>query len=340
MLTLRPAAYVMSPERAGAAFPTALSFARSFFRRMLRERWRMSVVRRVLDSEGRGDALYKLTGNGQDFHLLVVSTVFPQHQKVDRSFGINWDISAALCQGEWSREREERLKPEIPKQYLGRYDRETLCFTRGNRSERIFDEVVEALAGGRQPDPTTLASVGYIFRTTAFAGNGLFNMCPYDALPPDHPLREPYHLQMAAAFLLREFVSISSTIWLGRVARRGRSRPSHQALSRPRKFGRPGPDPVRRKPSSSRPPLVPDTGTGARRGHEPPFGRDHGRSQAAPRQGDPLLRGRPSRRQRHLHELRHVASELRTVRQRLASETAPAADHWRRVLDRPWPTRP
>ena len=206
MPTLRPASHVMSPERAGATFPTALSFTRSFCRRMMRERWRMSVVRRDLDTEGRGDALYRLTGNGQDFHLLVVSTVYPQHQKVDRSFGINWDISAALCQGEWSKEREERLKPEIPKQYLGRYDRDTLCFTRGNRSERIFDEVVDALANGSQPDPAMLASVGYVFRTTAFAGNGLFGMRPYDGLDPDHPLGEPYHLQMAAAFMLREFV--------------------------------------------------------------------------------------------------------------------------------------
>ncbi len=204
--TLRPASYVMSPECAGAAFPTALSFSRSFFRRMIRENWRMYVVRLDLDAEGRGDALYRLTGVGQDFHLLIVSTIFPQNQKVDRSFGINWDVSAALCQGVWNLEREAKLKPEIPKQYLGRYDHDTLCFTRGNRSERIFDDVVEALAGGNQPDPATMASVGYVFRTTAFAGNGMFGMHPYDSMPLDHPLGEPYHLQMAAAFMLREFV--------------------------------------------------------------------------------------------------------------------------------------
>lgn len=204
--SLRPARHVMSPERAGASFPTALNFARSYARKMLREGWRMERVRLDLDGEGKGEGLYRLRTPRQSFHFFVISDVFPLEQKVDRSFGINWDASAALCQGEWSKEREDQLRPEIPKQYLGRYDRDTLCFTRGNRSERIFDEVVDALARGQQPDPATLAPVGYIFRTTAFAGNGLFGMRPYEGLGENHPLGAPYHVQMAAAFLLREFV--------------------------------------------------------------------------------------------------------------------------------------
>ena len=203
---LRPASHVMSKERAGASFPTPLNFARSFARKMLREGWRMERVRLDLDAEGKGEGLYRMRTPAQDFHFFVISDFFPVEQKVDRSFGINWDASAALCQGDWSEEREKRLRPEIPKQYLGRYDRDTLCFTRGNRSERIFDEVVDALARGQQPDPATLAPVGYIFRTTAFAGNGLFGMRPYDGLGDGHPLAAPYHVQMAAAFLLREFV--------------------------------------------------------------------------------------------------------------------------------------
>jgi hypothetical protein len=202
----RPASLVMSPARAGAAVPTPLSFARSFVRRMTQNGWRVERVRFDLDGEGRGEALYRLDAGGRQFHFPVNSDFFPQDQKVDRSFGINWDASAALCQGPWDEDREARLRPEITLQYLGRYDPDTLCFTRGNRSERIFDEVVAALASGRQPDPAALAPVGYIFRTTAFAGNGLFGMRPYDGLDAGHPLRAPYHVQMAAAYLLREFV--------------------------------------------------------------------------------------------------------------------------------------
>lgn len=203
---IRPASVLMDPRRAGSAWANALSFSRSFLRKLVRERWRVERVRFELDADGRGEALYRLSGGGQDFHFFVISNVFEQGEKVDRSFGVNWDASAAICQGPWTREREDVLRQEIPKQYSGRYDHDTLCFTRGNRSERIFDYVVSSLAAGEQPDPSVLAPVGYILRTTAFAGNGLFGTRPFEALGPDHPLGQSYHVQMAVAFLLREFV--------------------------------------------------------------------------------------------------------------------------------------
>src|SRR5262249_13841308 len=59
---------------------------------------------------------------------------------------------------------------------------------------------------GQQPDATLLATVGYVLRSTAFAGNGLFGMRPFEGLDAGHPLAATYHVQMLAAFLLREFV--------------------------------------------------------------------------------------------------------------------------------------
>ncbi|MGE0714410.1 MAG: hypothetical protein AB7P02_03125 [Alphaproteobacteria bacterium] len=203
---LRPPAEVLATAQAGASWSTALSFTRAFVRKMVTERWRVERVRLELDSEGRGEGLYRLVGGGWTFHFLALSDVFPQDQKVDRSFGINWDVSAVLCQGDWTPEREAMLRRETPLQYSGRYDDGTLCFSRGNRSERIFDYVVDSLAEGRQPDPTLLAGVGYIFRTTAFAGNGLFGMRAFAGLEPGHPLGRSYYIQIAIAFLLRGFV--------------------------------------------------------------------------------------------------------------------------------------
>src|SRR5690606_37015998 len=82
---------------------------------------------------------------------------------------------------------------------------DVLCFCRGNRSERIFDHVVDSLAEGRQPTVSLLTSVGYVLRSTAFAGNGLFGMTPFCALGEGHALGEPYHAQMLCAYLMREF---------------------------------------------------------------------------------------------------------------------------------------
>jgi hypothetical protein len=196
----------MAPERAAAAYPNALSFSRTLVRKMQQERWRIERIRLALDEEGRGEGLYDVAIGEDRFHFFTISNVFPPGAKVDRSFGINWDVSAALCQGAWTEPREAVLREEIPKQYEGRYDADVLCFCRGNRSERIFDEVLAALAGGTQPDTGMLASVGYILRSTAFAGNGLFGMRPFEGLGRGHPLGAPYHVQILAAFLLREFV--------------------------------------------------------------------------------------------------------------------------------------
>ena len=205
-LPLRPAAVVMSPERARAAYPTPLSFSRSLVRKMLRQRWRIERARFELDSEGRGEALYRIFAADCCFHFFAISNVFPADQKIDRSFGINWDVSAAICQGEWTADREALLRDEIPKQYSGRYDTETLGFCRGNRSERLFDHVVDSLVAGDQPDATLLATVGYILRSTAFAGNGLFGIKPFEGLGFEHPLGRPYEVQILAAYMLREFV--------------------------------------------------------------------------------------------------------------------------------------
>ena len=202
----RPARVVMSTTRAKAACPNALSFSRSLVRKMVRERWRIERAKLELDSEGRGEGLYRIFAGDRHFHFFAISNVFPPDQKIDRSYGINWDVSAAIVQGSWTPDREAMLRDEIPKQYSGRYDADTLCFCRGNRSERLFDHVVDSLGQGQQPDAGLLASVGYILRSTAFAGNGLFGIKPFEGLGPIHPLGMPYHAQILAAYMLREFV--------------------------------------------------------------------------------------------------------------------------------------
>jgi hypothetical protein len=206
MQGLRSADVVMAPWRAAAATPTPLSFSRSLVRKMVAERWRITRTIFELDDEGRGEALYRVEAPQIAYHFVGVSDVFPPDQKIDRAFGINWDVSAALCEGAWTDERRAMLVEEVPKQYDGRYPADVICFCRGNRSERIFDHVVDALASGAQPDTALLASVGYLLRSTAFAGNGLFGMKPFEAFDRTHPLGATYHAQILAAYLLRIFV--------------------------------------------------------------------------------------------------------------------------------------
>jgi hypothetical protein len=203
---LRPASLVMSPERAAAAVPNALSFSRSAMRELVRGRWKVEKTRFDLDDEGRGEVLYRLVGGGWVFHFFLVSTKLPDELKTDRNFAQSWDAMGVLCQGEWTPEREAHLRREVPKQRAGYADYDTLIYARGNRSGRLFEHVVESLAEGRQPDALLIAPVGYILRTTAFIGNGQLGTRPLAGYEPDHPFRRPYQAQFCSAFMLREYV--------------------------------------------------------------------------------------------------------------------------------------
>ncbi len=202
----RPAAFVMSARRAAASLPTALSFARSAMRLMVRGRWRIEKLRFELDADGRGEVLYRVHGEGWVFHFFLVSDKLPEEVKTDRNFAAGWDAMGVLCQGPWTPEREARLRREVPKQRAGYADYDTLVYARGNRSTRLFEHVVQRLAQGEQPDPTLLAPVGYILRTTAFIANGQLGTRPLAGFEPGHPLRRPYHAQFCSAFALREYV--------------------------------------------------------------------------------------------------------------------------------------
>ena len=51
----------------------------------------------------------------------------------------------------------DRLEANVPLQEAGRISGKELTLSRANRSARLFDHVVDCLAGGRQPDVARLA---------------------------------------------------------------------------------------------------------------------------------------------------------------------------------------
>lgn len=204
--TLRPPSVVMSPRRIAGVVPTPLSFPRSAMRELVKARCKIRKLRFDLDAQGRGEVLYQLVGEGWLFHFFLISQKLDEAQKTDRNFAASWDAMGVLCQGEWTPEREAYLRREVPKQRAGFADYDTLIYARGNRSTRIFDHVVESLANGDQPDPSVIAPVGYILRTTAFIGNGQLGTRAFEGFEPDHPLRQPYHAQFCSGFMLREYV--------------------------------------------------------------------------------------------------------------------------------------
>jgi hypothetical protein len=196
----------MAPHRIGAAFPHALSFARTTIRNLLGGGWKLERLRIDFDAKGNGELLYRFANRDAEFHFFVCSKHLGEEQRLDRNFAADWDAKAALCLGPWTAEREAHMRRETQKMRHGRSDYDTLAYVRANRSGRLFDHVVERLAAGRQPDADKIASVGYILRTTGFTANGQLGTRPIAGFESDNPLRSPYAAQIVTAFLLREYV--------------------------------------------------------------------------------------------------------------------------------------
>ena len=203
----RSAALLMRPERLGAFWAGPLSFSRSLLRIIEKERWRVSRETLSLDAEGAGSALYRVHTPHLPLFFYVLSFAVPLEEKTDRVIGVKWDAMGVLCIGEPTEARLREMRREMPKQKTGRADADTLMWLRGNKSTRSFESAVAALAAGRQPDPAILRSTGYLFRTTAFYGNGKLGTMPFAALRRLGILSEPYHAQIMSAWLLREFIA-------------------------------------------------------------------------------------------------------------------------------------
>ncbi|WP_327665923.1 hypothetical protein [Streptomyces sp. NBC_00498] len=200
-----PAAAFMRPERLATLAPSRLSASRSLMHLMTRERWTVDLVRFDIDERARGEAVYRVRTPGAVFDFMVFSFEPKLEGRTGRIIGTDWDMMGALVEGETTDEDLRATREEMPKLYAGRATPGSLVWCRSNRSLRLFDHVIEHLAAGRQPRVAELWPVGYLMRNTGLDGNGTFGTRSYGALEADHPLRLPYHAQMLAAYLMREF---------------------------------------------------------------------------------------------------------------------------------------
>lgn len=202
---LRPADEVMRLSRMGASFPTRLSFMRSLLRRMHRENWWFEQRRFDLDAQGFGTVVLTAHTPERAYSLVVFSHDLPPEKRTDRVIAEAWDATFSLYDGIPSDADIARLAANTPKQEAGRFTPHELVLGRANRSLRLFSHVTERLAAGQQPDIETVASVGYLMRTTAVYGSGKFG-CGDRALIADRPeLQGAFQVEMLAVWLFRWF---------------------------------------------------------------------------------------------------------------------------------------
>ena len=195
----------MRLDRLGASHPTRLSFLRTLMRRAARERWRVRRDEWAISDAGYGHAVYSVATPRRTYALVAFSTPLEDSRRTDRVIAEAWDASYVLYDGVPDADEIERLRQNAPLQEAGRYCARDLVLARANKSVRLFDAVVDALAKGEQPDAALLASVGYLMRTTAVYGNGKFGIADREEIAGRPELSGPFQAEMLTVWLIRSF---------------------------------------------------------------------------------------------------------------------------------------
>jgi len=205
-LSLRPASQVMQLDRLGSFHQSRLSFMRTLVRRMVKEKWQINSTVFDLDSEGYGTAVYEVKAKFGTYSYVLFSHYLDPENRNDRVIANQWDLTMALCEGTVDAEQLEFLRTNVPKQEAGRVDSRVFVLSRGNRSGRTFEYVVDELANGRQPDVDVIAEVGYLYRTTAAYGSGKLGMADWEKVRTKHrDFARPFAAEMFTCFMLRHF---------------------------------------------------------------------------------------------------------------------------------------
>src|SRR5580698_6982067 len=195
----------MRLDRLGASHPTRLSFLRTLMRRARREYWKVRRAEWAVSDAGYGHAVYSVETPRRTYGLVAFSTPLEDARRTDRVIAEAWDTSYVLFDGVPDADEIERLRRNAPLQEAGRYCARDLVLARANKSVRLFDAVVDALAKGEQPDAALLMSVGYLMRTTAVYGNGKFGIADRDEIVDRPELAGPFQAEMLTVWLIRSF---------------------------------------------------------------------------------------------------------------------------------------
>ncbi len=200
-----PPVQILSLRFMGASYPNRLSFLRVMVRALHAQGTPVERPLWEIDAEGRGRALYTLMLRGHRYSLAAFSQVIDEDRRSDRVIADAWDATFVLCDGLPDAAAMERLEAQAPLQEAGRFRATELVLSRANRSGRIFDHTVNALASGQQPSRVFVALVGYLMRTTAVYGNGKFGLADRGRIASRAALSRPFAAEMLAVWLIREF---------------------------------------------------------------------------------------------------------------------------------------
>jgi len=202
----RAKAQVMRLKRLGSMHQCRLSFMRILTRRMAREGWVFSRPVFDIDPNGVGYAVYSAKGPERTYSLVAFAHDLPPDMRSDRVIATAWDATFTLFDGVPTAADITRLSKNVPLQEAGRVSEKEISVSRANRSVRLWEHFVDALASGHQPDVEKTAAVGYLMRTTAVYGSGKLGAADREVIAGRAELKAPFQAEMLSVYLTRAFV--------------------------------------------------------------------------------------------------------------------------------------
>ena len=206
-LRSRPPETVMRLARLGAFHQTRLSFLRATLRQVAAGGYRFGYDRWEIGDDGTGTAVYAARGPERACSLVCFAHDLDPAMRTDRVIAEAWDATYILYDGIPDDSEIDRLRANVPKQEAGRYRHTDLILSRTNKSARLFDHVVDCLAGGQQPAAERIDETGYVMRTTAVYGNGKFGIADRQRYAARAGFGGPFRMEMLAVWMIRQFVA-------------------------------------------------------------------------------------------------------------------------------------
>ena len=196
---------VMRLDRMGSSFPTRISFMRTLIRRMSSEKWKFERTLRNVDKDGYGVSVYSAITPKRTYSLIAFTQEIPADMRTDRVIAEVWDATFSLYDGVPTQDDIDYLAKNTPLQEGGRYRPSELVLARGNKSLRVFEDIINSLASGVQPNLELISSVGYLMRTTAVYGSGKFGCADREKIANREECRGPFQIELLAVYLIRWF---------------------------------------------------------------------------------------------------------------------------------------
>jgi hypothetical protein len=183
-----------------------LSFTRSLIDRMREEKWSIRRIFLDIEPSGAGLVVYRIGANGRVMTFAAGSDALDEEERPGRIRDEKLDFYSALYDMDADLPRiKAETQEQISKVWKGRTDNDALGWTFANRSNRFFELAIQSLARGQQPDLRQLSEGGgYLVRNAGFYGNGRHGCRTWAALPSDHPLSEPYHVDLFSVYMYRQ----------------------------------------------------------------------------------------------------------------------------------------